>query len=150
MDGQVGHDTYEALNVSAAVRLEQIRDNLERWREMPRQWPATRIEVNVPAAWLTVIEHGVPGLSMRAIVGAEKHPTPVLRAWMNAVLFNPPWNIPDLIVRKEILPKMRHDPHYLDRNHYVYVGAPWAFGAAPVAGAGQCAGADQVRAAQHL
>lgn len=124
VDGQVGHDTYEALNVSAAVRLEQIRDNLERWREMPRQWPATRIEVNVPAAWLTVIEHGVPGLSMRAIVGAEKHPTPVLRAWMNAVLFNPPWNIPDSIVRKEILPKMRHDPHYLDRNHYVYVGAP--------------------------
>jgi murein L,D-transpeptidase YcbB/YkuD len=124
VDGQVGHDTYEALNVPAAVRLEQIRDNLERWREMPREWPATRIEVNVPAAWLTVIEHGEPGLSMRAIVGAEKHPTPVLRARMNAVLFNPPWNIPDSIVRKEVMPHMRRDPHYLDRNHYVYVGEP--------------------------
>jgi len=122
VDGQVGHDTYMALNVPAAARLEQIRDNLERWRETPREWPATRIEVNVPAAWLTVIEHGEPGLSMRAIVGAEKHPTPVLRARMNAVLFNPPWNIPPSIVRKEILPHMRHDPHYLDRNHYVYVG----------------------------
>ncbi|MGO8918107.1 MAG: L,D-transpeptidase family protein [Stellaceae bacterium] len=123
VDGRVGHDTYEALNVPAAARVEQIRDNLERWREMPRDWPATRIEVNVPAAWLTVIEHGVPGLSMRAIVGAEAHPTPVLRARMNAVLFNPPWNIPASIVRKEILPHVRHDPHYLDRNHYVYIGA---------------------------
>jgi L,D-transpeptidase YcbB len=124
VDGQVGHDTYAALNVSARFRLEQIRDNLERWREMPRQWPATRIEVNVPAAWLTVIEHGTPGLAMRAIVGAEEHPTPVLRARMNAVLFNPPWNIPDSIVRNEIWPRMKRDPHYLNRNHYVYVGAP--------------------------
>jgi L,D-transpeptidase YcbB len=122
VDGRAGHDTYEALNVPAGARLEQIRDNLERWREMPRDWPATRIEVNVPAAWLTVVEHGVPGLSMRAIVGAEGHPTPVLRAQMNAVLFNPPWNIPASIVRKEILPHARRDPHYLDRNHYVYVG----------------------------
>lgn len=124
VDGTVGHDTYVALNVPASVRLEQIRDNLERWREMPRDWPVNRIEVNVPAAWLTVIEHGEPGLSMRAIVGAEQHPTPVLRARVNAVLFNPPWNIPASIVRKEILPHMRHDPHYLQRNHFVYVGAP--------------------------
>ena len=123
VDGRVGHDTYVALNVPAGARLEQIRDNLERWRETPRDWPATRIEVNVPAAWLTVIEHGAAGLSMRAIVGAEQHPTPVLRARMNAVLFNPPWNIPASIIRKEILPHARRDPHYLDRNHYVYVGA---------------------------
>ena len=79
--------------------------------------------MNVPAAWLTVIEHGAAELSMRAIVGAEQHPTPVLRARMNAVLFNPPWNIPASIIRKEILPHARRDPHYLDRNHYVYVGA---------------------------
>src|SRR6185312_1031215 len=124
VDGTVGHDTYVALNVPVAVRLEQIRDNLERWREMPREWPATRIEVNVPAAWLTVFEHDAAGLSMRAIVGAEEHPTPVLRARMNAVLFNPPWNIPTSIVRKEILPHARRDPHYLQRNHFVYVGAP--------------------------
>lgn len=126
VDGTVGPSTNTALNVSASVRLEQIRANLERWREMPRSLPATRIEVNVPAAWLTVIEHGEPGLGMRAIVGADDHPTPVLRARMNAVLFNPPWNLPASIVRNEILPKLKHDPRYLQRNHYVYLGKPGA------------------------
>jgi L,D-transpeptidase YcbB len=121
VDGQVGRATFLALNVTAAARVEQIRANLERWREMPRDWPETRIEVNVPAAWLTVVEHNVPGLAMRAIVGAEKHPTPVLQARMNAVLFNPPWNIPTSIIKKEILPHLKRDPSYLDRNHYVYV-----------------------------
>jgi L,D-transpeptidase YcbB len=127
VDGQVGPATYLALNASAATRVEQIRDNLERWRQTPRDLPGTRIEVNVPAAWLTVVENGVAGLGMRAIVGAEKHPTPVLRARMNAVLFNPPWNIPTSIIKKEILPHLKRDPGYLDRNHYVRVshnGAP--------------------------
>jgi L,D-transpeptidase YcbB len=121
VDGQVAHATYLALNVTAAARVEQIRTNLERWREMPRDWPATRIEVNVPAAWLTVIEQDAAALAMRAIVGAEKHPTPVLQARMNAVLFNPPWNIPTSIIKKEVLPHLKRDPSYLDRNHYVYV-----------------------------
>jgi murein L,D-transpeptidase YcbB/YkuD len=126
VDGRVGPSTLEALNRPASVRVEQIRVNLERWRESPRRWPATRIEVNVPAAWLSVVDHGETAFGMRAIVGAENHPTPVLRAYMNAVLFNPPWNIPDSIVKKEILPHLRQDPRYLERNHYVWLGRPRA------------------------
>ena len=120
-DGHVGHDSFAALNVTAAARVEQIRDNLERWREMPRDFPATRIEVNIPAAWLTVYDDGLRGIGMRAIVGAEIHPTPVLTAEMNAVLFNPPWNIPISIMKKEILRHARTDPDYMEKNHYVYV-----------------------------
>jgi len=122
-DGAVGPDTFRALNVPAAVRVEQIRANLERWRELPRSWPKTRIEVNIPSATLTVIENGEPRLVMRAIVGAEDHPTPVMRAHMNAVLFNPSWTIPASIVKNEIVPKAKRDAKYLERNHYVYRGA---------------------------
>jgi L,D-transpeptidase YcbB len=123
IDGEVGQATLEALNVSAASRVEQINANLERWRELPRSWPKTRIEVNVPAATLTAIEDGEPKLVMRTIVGAEDHPTPVLAARMNAILFNPAWRIPASIAKKEILPHLRHDPGYLARNHFVRVGA---------------------------
>jgi L,D-transpeptidase YcbB len=121
VDGHVGHESFAALNVSAAERVAQIRDNLERWREMPRTYPATRIEVDIPAAWLTVYDDGMAGIGMRAIVGQEIHPTPVLTAEMNAVLFNPPWNIPISIMKKEILPHAASDPGYMEKNHYVYV-----------------------------
>jgi L,D-transpeptidase YcbB len=126
VDGHVGPATLDALNRPAAARVEQIKVNLERWRESPRRWPTTRIEVNVPAAWLAVVDRGETAFGMRAIVGAENHPTPVLRAFMNAVLFNPPWNIPYSIVKKEILPHLRQDPRYLERNHYVWLGRPRA------------------------
>jgi murein L,D-transpeptidase YcbB/YkuD len=126
IDGTVGPATFRALNISAAARIEQIADNLERWRELPRGWPMTRIEVNVPAASLTFIDHGEASLVMRAIIGAEDHPTPALRARVNAVLFNPAWTVPASIVTNEILPRLKRDPRYLERNHYAYLGRPRA------------------------
>ncbi len=30
--------------------MAQIAANMERWRWMPRAWPATRVEVNIPGA----------------------------------------------------------------------------------------------------
>jgi L,D-transpeptidase YcbB len=120
VDGRVGAGTYAALNMTAEARVGQIRANLERWRELPRVWPALRIEVNVPGAEMTVFEKDQPTLAMKTIVGAEEHPTPVMQARMVSVLFNPPWNVPASIIKKEILPHVKKDPEYLDKNHYVY------------------------------
>jgi L,D-transpeptidase YcbB len=122
VDGRVGASTLEALNVSAAERVEQIRLTLERWRQVPRSFPASRIVVNTAAASLVLYRDGEPALTSRVVVGDVGHPTPVLTARMVAVLFNPPWNVPTSITRKEIQPKLRRDPGYLARNHYVIVG----------------------------
>jgi L,D-transpeptidase YcbB len=119
-DGRVGPGTYAALNLTAQERVDQIRANLERWRELPRDWPALRIEVNVPGATMTVFEKGEPTITMKTIVGAEEHPTPVMSARMVSVLFNPPWNVPASIIKNELLPHIKQDPGYLDKNHYVY------------------------------
>jgi L,D-transpeptidase YcbB len=121
-DGRVGAGTLVALNVSAADRVRQIKLTLERWREMPRSFPAARIFVNAAAAMLTLYREGEVELTSRVIVGDVDHPTPVLAARIVATLFNPPWNVPTSIMRKEIEPKLKHDPGYLARNHYVALG----------------------------
>lgn len=122
-DGRVGASTLAALNVSAADRVKQIKVTLERWREMPRSYPATRIVVNIAAAELTLYRDGEAALTSRVVVGDVDHPTPVLTARIISALFNPPWNVPASITKKEIAPKLKHDPGYLDRNHYIYVGS---------------------------
>jgi len=122
VDGRVGVATLAALNVSAADRVTQIKLTLERWRSMPRNLPPTRVVVNVPAQSLTLYRADAPELTSRVIVGAIDHPTPVLAARISAVLFNPPWNVPVSITRKEIQPKLLRDPGYLARNHYILIG----------------------------
>lgn len=123
-DGALGRQTIAALNVSPVQRARQIRLNLERWRSLPRIDAATRIEVNVPAASVTLFEEGDLPRVMRAIVGAPIHPTPVLRARLRSILWNPPWLVPDSIIEKEIRPTLKRDPRYLARGGYVYLDVP--------------------------
>lgn len=119
-DGVVGPATLAALNVTPAARVRTIRINLERWRDMPRTEPATRIVVNVPAATVTFYEDGQKSLTMRAIVGAPNHPTPVLEATMTSLLLNPPWIVPARIAEHEILPLARKNPGYLAANDFMF------------------------------
>lgn len=121
VDGSIGQGTLSALNVPPAARVQQIRLNLERWRSLPRNLPPNRVEVNVAAASAALYKNGEPALTMKAIVGAPGHPSPVLRARIVSVLFNPPWNIPSSIIIKEIRPALKKDPNYLAKQGYVYV-----------------------------
>lgn len=122
VDGRVGPATLAALNVPAAERVNQIELTLERWRSLPRSFPATRVVVNIPGQTLVLYRADTPELVSRVIVGAIDHPTPVLAARISATLFNPPWNVPTSITRKEIQPKLARDGGYLARNHYVIIG----------------------------
>ncbi len=121
-DGAVGPQTLAALNVSAAARAAQLRLALERYREMPRDWPATRLVVNIPSASLVLYREGRSVLTSRVVVGDPAHPTPVLGSAIASVLFNPPWTVPASIVRSEFQPRLARDPGYLTRNHFLLLG----------------------------
>jgi len=116
VDGRVGGATYRELNVPAGQRVAQIAANLARWREVPADLPPRRLEINIPTSELALFEAGTQIAGMRVIVGTSENPTPLLQSRITAVVFNPPWNIPASIVRKEILPRLSRDPGYLRQN----------------------------------
>jgi murein L,D-transpeptidase YcbB/YkuD len=118
-DGVVGQATLTALNISAAERADQISANLERWRWMPRNPPARRLELNIADASLALIEPGQSPLAMRVVVGQPDKRTPMFQDQIKAVVLNPPWVVPDAIARKEIWPKIRKDPAYKEREGFV-------------------------------
>jgi len=117
-DGILGPATRQTLNLTAKARLAQIEANLERWRWLPRDLPADRIEVDIAAAKATPYAAGTPGLQMRVVVGDPGHRTPMFATQVEAVIFNPPWNVPASIASKELLPKAARDPGYLTRNGF--------------------------------
>jgi L,D-transpeptidase YcbB len=119
VDGHVGRETIEALNVPVEDRIAQIEANMERWRWMPRTFEVRYVTVNAAAATLEVHDLGTVTLSSRVIVGSPKTPTPVVRADATALTVNPSWHVPAKIARKEILPKARGDSAYLDSHHMV-------------------------------
>lgn len=110
VDGVLGPATRQALNVPAAERLAQIDANLERWRWAPASPPSERLEVDTGGQEAVLYRDGAPVLRMRAIVGSPKHPTPMLASRIEAVVFNPPWNVPTSIARNELLPAEARRP----------------------------------------
>ena len=117
-DGGVDAALVEALNVPASARLEAIRANLERWRWAPRDIAPDRIEVNIADQTASVYEAGVAVDEMRVIVGKPAKATPMFQDRVVAVVFNPPWNVPDDIARAELWPKIRGNPGYAARHGF--------------------------------
>ncbi len=121
--GVVDRPTLAALNVSAQVRVDQIKANMERWRWAPTVMPTDRVQVNIAAAIMTLFRGDAPVLSMRAIAGRTADHTPMLQSTIHSIVFNPPWNVPPSIAAKELWPKEAADPGYLAREDYVIIHA---------------------------
>jgi len=116
-DGSVGPATLEALNVSAADRVQMIEVNLDRWRWLPRDLGERYVMVNIAGFALDVVESGKPVLSMRVVAGKPSSRTPMFTGTLTNVVLNPYWNVPPGILKNEIGPKMRRDPSYLAREN---------------------------------
>lgn len=120
-DGNLNTKTLDRLNVSVGERIASISLNLERLRVSLRDMPATRVEVNLPAATLLLYREGDPTLAMNVVVGAPQHETPELSSVIDTVILNPSWTIPRSIIDNEIKPSLKRDRKYLKRNRMYWV-----------------------------
>jgi murein L,D-transpeptidase YcbB/YkuD len=115
-DGIVGQQTIEALDVSAAERLRQLRANIGRATIAPPATNGRAIVVNIPEYRLRAYDNGQPVLSMRVVVGNEYNPTPAFDDTMTFLVFRPYWNIPESIALEEMLPQLQRDPRVLKKK----------------------------------
>lgn len=116
-DGVIGKSTRDALNMTPQVRAGVLALNIQRLRLLPGK-PDTGIMVNIPDYSLVYWLNGNQALASRVIVGRPERKTPMMSSALNNVVLNPPWNVPPTLARNDILPKLRNDPGYLERNNY--------------------------------
>lgn len=119
--GVVDAATLKALNVPAAARAAQLRASLERLRWLPREVPATRVDVNTAAATFDYLVDGKPALHMLAAPGKPGDETPMLTSAIDAVVLDPPWNVPDGIAKDELYPKEAAQPGYFAAHNFQVV-----------------------------
>jgi L,D-transpeptidase YcbB len=91
---------------SLARQRAAILANMEMWRWEPRDMGERRIEVNIPDFSVAVMEGDETVRQARVIVGKPETPTPVFSSLMRYVIINPSWQVPDSIIRKELMPKL--------------------------------------------
>jgi murein L,D-transpeptidase YcbB/YkuD len=113
VDGVVGESTFAALNVPAAVRLNQLSTNLTRLKMATQSLPQRFIMVNIPAAQVEAVENGIVDSRHTAIVGKVDRPSPLVNSKIHQINFNPFWTVPASIIRKDLIPQMQKNPNYI-------------------------------------
>jgi murein L,D-transpeptidase YcbB/YkuD len=126
-DGVVGRATLAALEVAPLQRARQVELTMERLRWTPLRQAPRMIVVNLPEFVLRAYELQPDGriavrARMKVIVGrALDTRTPLFDELMRAIEFSPFWNVPPSIARKELVPRLRRDPGYFEREGFEFV-----------------------------
>lgn len=106
-----GPDTAADIN-KVIVAMEEIR-----W--LPQQFPQRYVFINQPAYMAYYNENDQTTLSMKAVIGQQGHQTNFFNASIKTVEFNPDWGVPQSIIHNEMLPHLKRDPAYLDKEGYI-------------------------------
>jgi murein L,D-transpeptidase YcbB/YkuD len=112
-DGAVGPRTLAAMNVSVEERIEQIRVTLERVRWVARDVEDEFVLTNIASFKTFLVRDRKIVWSGRSQVGRDYRQTPVFKAKIKYLQFNPTWTVPPGILSKDILPRVQQDPAYL-------------------------------------
>ncbi|GGA98468.1 hypothetical protein GCM10011511_22210 [Puia dinghuensis] len=115
-DGRIGPTVIKELNIPVKAQIKQILVNLQRMYWMPADADKQIIIVNIPDFRLQIMDSGRPALAMNVVVGKEGHSTVLFSGRLDRIIFNPYWNVPPSIVKKEILPGMEKDTAYLTKH----------------------------------
>jgi L,D-transpeptidase YcbB len=123
-DGVLGRETLAALATPFSVRVRQLELSLERMRWLPELPPGPVIAVNIPSfrlwAFVNARRDSAAQLTMPVIVGGavSAKKTPVFIGEMRYLEFSPYWNVPPPIQKAEVVPRLRRDPGYWDREEF--------------------------------
>lgn len=128
IDGAVGKQTLEELNVPVERRVDQILANMERRRWMPDEPGERYVFVNLTDFLLKVVKNGKTLHTTRVVVGAPYTRTPVFTGTMTYIEMNPYWTVPPSIAGKEILAAVKKDPNYLSKQRLTVFNG-WSAGA---------------------
>lgn len=121
-DGVVGSNTLQALNTGPADRARILAINLERRRWLDRDPPATRVDVNIPAAFMDYYHDGRHVHQAKVMVGTAETVTPLIGSPIFQLVANPTWTVPKSIAERDILPR---GASYLASNNMTINSDGW-------------------------
>jgi murein L,D-transpeptidase YcbB/YkuD len=115
--GSVGRLTMIALNVPVEQRLHQLDASANRLAALKFKFGQRYIVSNIPAASLEAVDNGVVDRAYTTVVGSPDRASPTLQTNVIAINILPYWNVPQSILKADIIPKLQRNANYLSENH---------------------------------
>jgi murein L,D-transpeptidase YcbB/YkuD len=119
-DGVVGAGTIRKLmgGDTGSSKIEKIKVAMEQLRWLPGDLGARYVFINQPAFTAYYHNNNKEEFNMGVVVGSPRNQTFFFQDEIELVEYNPYWGVPRSIIVNEMLPQLRSDPSYLDRQGY--------------------------------
>ena len=140
-DGVIGKNTVERLNITPEDYVNTIKLNLERFRWGDYADTSAFILVNIPDFRLFIFDDGKEVFESKVCTGSKRPKnfadrmkiykksgkwrdkpddweTPNMHGQISYMVLNPTWNVPQSIMREEIVYKMKKDSTYLTSHNF--------------------------------
>jgi len=121
--GEINSTLVKDMNVPASKRLMEILVNMDRMRWMPQKPKGNLIIVNLPEFMLHIYDGKELVFDMVVVVGRVGNNTMMFNGDLNQIFFSPYWNVPQSIIKNEILPAIARNPNYLANKNMERIGA---------------------------
>jgi murein L,D-transpeptidase YcbB/YkuD len=121
LTGRVDEKMVNALNDTDIERFKRIAINLDRYKLLPDSLPHTYVWVNLPAFYLKVIDSDTLVFESKVIVGKPDTRTPLLTSEVSNFITLPQWTVPNSIIFKEMLPKIKQNVDFLKKENLMVV-----------------------------
>jgi len=116
-NGKLNTQTMVELNKPVEFRIKQMMINLERLRWVPVEMENEFLLVNIPEFKLHIIENGKVVWTTNVVVGKDAKQTSIFKGNISQIILNPYWNIPNSIIKDEIVPNIKKNFNYLATNN---------------------------------
>ncbi|MBU4062851.1 MAG: L,D-transpeptidase family protein [Alphaproteobacteria bacterium] len=103
---------------AAQVRIDSLRAGLERLRWLPRETTPRQVFANIPTFEVVAYSGDTEASRRAAIFGQLNRQTPEFSDAMEFIVFNPWWDVPESIARRDKLPQFRREPGAIPRLGY--------------------------------
>ena len=119
-----GRPTQEMVNMmnnNDWEKFKRIAINMDRYKHLPDTLPKTYVWVNIPAYLLQVVDSDTVVFESKVIVGSPKTRTPLLTSEISNFVTYPQWTVPMSIIMKEMLPAIKKNVNYLQKQNLMVV-----------------------------
>jgi murein L,D-transpeptidase YcbB/YkuD len=99
---------------SAREKLQNIKINIERHKLFSNIMDSEYIVVNIPEFSLKYYKYNSLLDDIFVVIGREDRPTPIFSDYLEYIVLNPTWSVPQRLFKRDYLPKLIEDPHALD------------------------------------
>ena len=114
-DGKYGNNLIKQMNLTDIEKFKRIAITLDRYKLLPDSLPKQYIWVNLPSYYLHIIDSDTIALTSKIICGKPDTRTPLLSSKITNMVVYPTWTVPNSIITKQYLPKLKKNPNYLSR-----------------------------------